>query len=224
MKRLVVILLAIGFCVLSFAKGDKKEKPQLSPEETIKASIESLQGTLSCLKDFMNELEKLRDDTSSYQTEIRNLKAEKKQVESMLTTKANCKMLIGYPLSIPYDSALVAQSLSIIKQYNVDKVKENQQYCNLRLPFLEEYGAYSTEIYKILADILDIYFEDGKPRKYDKDMFQHDIEKTSYYKKSEKTQYKIKYLDEVINRVQEVAQEGKLSKEFLEEILEEMKK
>lgn len=221
MKKLFYVLLASGLLVVSATQAkDKPSEP--TPQEVLSTSISQLQNLTKVMNDIQKEISNLKTEKEKLQNEKESLKTQKEQVEKMITSKNTCRELISYPLMLPYDSSLVAQSLTIINYFGIDKKEENKVYSAPRLPYLEKYNEYNDEVYKMISNIQLMYFGEI-PKKYPEGQFDRDIKATKYFKKYDNDGLGIPYLNDVISRVRKKAQSGELTKEFLQEIMEEMK-
>lgn len=222
MKKILCLIFALGVCVFSFA-GKENEK-QLSKAEFMSQVGADLIKASTIIPEMEKEMKGLQEKNNECQQQISILTAEKQMVAKLFASVEGTTMLIQYPLSVQYDSALVALSQKIIKYYGIAEDKANKDYCELMLPYLSGYKEYNNEIYNLIARIQTIYFGPLIKKVYPEDQFEKDIQKTNYFKHCSKDGVEgIPYLSEIIRRVQELAQSKKLTREVLQEMLDKLK-
>lgn len=223
MKRIICIIFIVGVCATTFAAKPKEKETPLSNEEFMTKVAEDLKKAAEIIPSLEKELEGLRQDTIQKKDRIDALTEEKSKVDSMLTSSISCRMLIEYPLYVAYDSSLVANSINLLNHFKVAEMEFNNAYCKLMLSYLEEYNEYNEDIYAYIAKIQKLYFGDRK-KNLPKEVFEKDIQNTKYCKKCTKDGIEgIPYLSNILKELQELNQSDKLSKEILQEKLDELK-
>lgn len=223
MKKILCVCIIMGVSVLSFAGNNGKNEKPLSNAEFMSQLGADLVKASTIIPNMEKELTDLRGDTLNKGTQINLLRAEKQNLVKLLASPEGSMMLVEYPLSVRFDSTLVQLSQKLIKYFGIAEKEATKDYCKLMMPYLDGYQEYNDEIYNMILKIQTVYFGPIK-KNYPTDQFDKDIQNTKYCKQHAKDGIDgIPYLNDIVNRVQEVAQEGKLSKEFLETILREMK-
>jgi len=222
MKKILCVFFAIGVSVLSFAGGAKNEKP-LSNAEFMSQVGTDLIKVSTIIPGIEKEMDGLRKDTAKYIKQINDLTTEKQNIAKLFVSQEVSTMLIEYPLSIRYDSALVDLSQQIIKYYGIAEDKDNKDYCKLKLPYLKGYQEYNDEIYTLISRIQSRYFG-IIDMPYPEDQFDKELQDTKYYKRYDKDGIEgIPYLNGIITSVRELALSKKLTKEFLQEMMDKLK-
>ncbi len=223
MKRLLCIIIAVGIGFLSYAdnQSGKTQNEYKVLSEKLTSFSNQADEINELLKKFLDSGKKMQQLINDQQKEKEQLINDKQNAEKTISCPLNCKMLIEYPLMVKYDSLLVAHSLKTINNYKLADQKENKDLCRIWIPILTDYGKYYKSVYDVIRQIRTSYIEFNQP--YSMDLFNANLEKTTYYKGCYNKGFKINYLDVQIKAVEILISEDRLTSGNIDEIIDNMK-
>lgn len=179
------------------------------------------ENILEAMKAVVTDNEKLKADNNRLIAENRQVEAQRQEMQDLLSNNKSCRMLIKYPLMMPYDSILVSQSLSLLDKCKVTEKPENKHYCEEMVPVLKKYVVYYPEIRNLVQRILTYYVSVNQP--YSIRDLERAYQGTSYYKECSSEGRIIPFLEDVKNEIEMYILEDRLTVGNLETMLERMK-
>ena len=222
MKRIICVVLAMSAWMCTFAKESKNNtKDAVDCVKLLSDFFNQGNAVLPAVKNVLLENERLKGDTLTLGEEKRSLEAELTGTNQMFTTKEMSTMILMYPMTVKYDSSLVAQSLAIIEKYKMNEQKATKVLFRDMLPVLKKYKDYNEEIYNMVKNIMELYVELKEP--YSMENLDRTLKKTSYDKDCASKGNEIPFLEDVISEVRVYIKENRLTVGNLQELLKSMK-
>ncbi len=222
MKRIVCVIFAIGFCLLSFADVKSKKQDEYSIfSEKLTAYARQTDSISAMIKKYLDLGKEQQQKVTTLEKKIRELEAHEQQTTDMITVPSICEMLVEYPLMVRYDSVLIVHTLNLIDKFNIDTKKENVDLYKLKIPVIKKYKEYNQDIYDIISMVLNQYVEFGTD--YSTNLLEQDLEKTSYYKHAYNKGINIPYIDNIIVELRTLIVENRLTPGNLKNLLSDLK-
>lgn len=222
MKRIVCVIFAIGFCLLSFADVKSKKQDEYSIfSEKLTAYALQTDSISTIVKKYLELGKEQQQKITTLEKKIDELEAHEQQTTDMITAATICEMLVEYPLMVRYDSVLIVHTLNLIDKYNIDTKKENVDLYKLKIPVIKKYKEYNQDIYDIISMVLNQYVEYGTD--YSTNLLEQDLENTSYYKNAYNKGINIPYIDNIIVELKSLIIESRLTPGNLKILLSDLK-